>query len=377
MREYVFTDPALRAIGDSFVWLSVDTERPENAAFLDRFPSTSLPTLWVIDSANEQAVLKWIGAATAPELRALLEDAAAALSAHDSGGIAGAAFLAGNQATGAGKLDEAVLDYQKALTAAPEHWPKRPQTVEALSARLSDLDRYAQSIALAKSEVPRLPPGTPQVNVLVNALNASDSLPKDDPLRADLSPLIENGTQIAEDPRAPILVDDRSGLYESLVATLHNKNPPEAKRLARAWASLLEGEAERAVTPRARAVWDAHRLSAYMELGEVAKALPMLQASEHDFPEDYNPPARLARAYYELKRFDEAKDAMGRAEKLVYGPRQLRLLLLKADIFLATGDRVRARQTLEDARDRATNMHLPANYERLRALLKRRVDELG
>ncbi len=39
----------------------------------------------------------------------------------------------------------------------------------------------------------------------------------------------------------------------------------------------------------------------------------MLLASERDFPEDYNPPARLARAYFEMKkRLDDAKAATTR-----------------------------------------------------------------
>ena len=44
----------------------------------------------------------------------------------------------------------------------------------------------------------------------------------------------------------------------------------------------------------------------YLELGQPERALPMLQASERDLPDDYNPPARLAVAYKAMKRWDEA-----------------------------------------------------------------------
>jgi len=36
----------------------------------------------------------------------------------------------------------------------------------------------------------------------------------------------------------------------------------------------------------------------------------MLEQSARDFPRDYNPPARLARAYLTMKRYDEALDAI-------------------------------------------------------------------
>src|SRR5687767_4016612 len=49
MKEFVLRDPRLGELGDQFVWLSIDSERSQNAAFLARFESRSLPTLWVIE----------------------------------------------------------------------------------------------------------------------------------------------------------------------------------------------------------------------------------------------------------------------------------------------------------------------------------------
>ena len=51
----------LKALADHFVWLAIDSERTENTDFLTRFPTTVLPTLWVIDSATEKPTLKWVG----------------------------------------------------------------------------------------------------------------------------------------------------------------------------------------------------------------------------------------------------------------------------------------------------------------------------
>ncbi len=376
MREYVFTDARLKALADRFVWLAIDSERAENADFLTRFPTTVLPTLWVIDAATEKATLKWIGAATAEELEALLDDAST--SAKESG-VAMTAFMRGNQATGAGKLEEAVVEYKKALAAAPPGWKRRAAVVEALSTRLNELKDHAACVALAVAEVvgrPGLPRGTSLTNVLQNGLMSAYSLPANAPSRAKVPLLLAEARRIVADPAYPILADDRSGLYEHIVNILQDTDPAAAKRAARDWATFLEGEAARATTPAARAVWDPHRLLAYMALGEVDKALPMLEASLRDFPSDYNPPARLARAYFELKRFDEALAFANRALDTAYGPRKLQIYMLKADIQSARGDKAAARKAIQDAIDSANASRLPPKYARIRDELDRRLAAL-
>src|SRR5580658_3442818 len=45
MRSYVFTDERLRPLADQFIWLAVDTEKPESAPFLAHYPMQSWPTL--------------------------------------------------------------------------------------------------------------------------------------------------------------------------------------------------------------------------------------------------------------------------------------------------------------------------------------------
>src|SRR5262245_60719860 len=128
MKQFVLPAPEMQALANDFVWLSVDNEKAENADFLDRFPSTSIPTLWVIDPVNERAVLKWVGAATAPELVTLLGDASRARS-EKTVGEAATATLRGDQASAAGKPDEAVAAYREALAQAPADWTRRPRVV--------------------------------------------------------------------------------------------------------------------------------------------------------------------------------------------------------------------------------------------------------
>ena len=373
MKAYVFPDAQLARREKDYVWLSIDSEEASNAEVLARFPASSLPTLWVIDPATERVVLKWIGSTTVAELEGLLDDAALAVRKGDAGGEAATAFVRGNQETGAGKLEDAVREYKKALAVAPADWKRRPQAVEALSMRLDELKRYDEGTLLAAAEIPKLAPGTSLANVVENGLSAAYSLPREAPARAKLSFLVQEAKRIAGDMSIPILADDRSGIYEHVVAAVHDTDPPGAKKLAREWASFLEAEAKKAPTPAARAVFDAHRLSAYIELGEVERAIPMLAQSERDLPDDYNPPARLARAYYELHRLDEARGAMSRALSRVHGPRKMQILLLDADIEDARGDKAAARTALDEAHALAAAKGLPPRYARMREEIDRRL----
>jgi tetratricopeptide (TPR) repeat protein len=168
-----------------------------------------------------------------------------------------------------------------------------------------------------------------------------------------------------------MLIDDRSGLFQSLVAALSDR-PAEAKKLARSWAKMLEGAAAKAQSPESRAVWDPHRLEAYIALGEVERAVPMLEQSERDFPGDYNPPFRLARAYFELHRYDPAMMEVKRALALAKGPRKLRIFMLEADIFEAQKDRAGARLALGEAIAFADQLRLPPNYRKLKDKLAKR-----
>lgn len=383
MRSYVFPDPSLRRFAGRFVWLSIDTERDVNAPLVQRLGVKGLPTLFVLDAASEQPVLAWPGSLTAAELAPLLEDAERAAARGDAGGEAGAALLRGHQAAAGGRLEEAVAAYQSALAAAPADWPRRAQAVDALVQRLSDAGQSEACVATAAREARRLPPGTALADVLRAGMSCADDLPKPaapaeaTAARARLAKLAVLGDRLASDPATPILADDRSDLFDYVMHAYRSVDrPADAKRIAKAWAPFLEQEAARAPTPSARAVFDAHRLLAYVALDEPQRAVPMLEQSERDFPGDYNPPARLARAYQAMKRYDDALAAVKRALGLAYGPRRMTLWALEADLHEAKHDRAGARRSLEDALAFARSTPLTGGYRRLRDALEKRLAKL-
>ena len=341
MRSYVFPDPALRRFSNRFVWLSLDTERDGNAQVVAKLGPRVLPTLYVIDSTNERLLTAWPGSLTAVEL--------------------------------AGMLDEA-------LGTAPDGKLKHALDVDVAVTHLHDTKDAARCTSMASDEAPRLPPGTALADVLRAGMDCADDLPPKAPERAKLAGLVTLGDKVAADLTQPILADDRSDLWDYVVAgyrTLGEKeHAADVKRVATAWAAFLEDQASRATTPAARAVFDAHRLLAYKALGAPERAVPMLQQSAHDFPGDYNPPARLASAYLAMKRYDDALGAIQRALGLAYGPRKLLLYSTEADVYEGKGDHAGSRQSLSDAIAFAKTLPATARYAKLVESLQKRLDKL-
>jgi tetratricopeptide (TPR) repeat protein len=337
MKAFVFGDAALSKVAPSFVWASVDTEKPKSEPFLRKFPMKNWPTLWVIDPATEKPVLMWAGSVTAPELASLLESATQELSRAAPGAAqAAAAWVRGNHAAAEGRRDVAISEYQDALARAPIDWTGRAQTVDALASQLQAAKRYTECLSLSVREWPSIPPGTSRVNVAMSALGCAEEVPKDAPEQSGVAALVTRAMQLATDRTEPVLADDRSSLFEELVSVSRSAGDEVgARALARQWCDFLEAEAARAPNAAARAVFDSHRMLAYAAVGAPEKAIPMLEQSERDFPDDYNPKARLAKVYLDLGQLEAGLLAVKRAEAKVYGPRALRVLAIEADIWAA------------------------------------------
>ncbi|HTS03554.1 MAG TPA: thiol reductase thioredoxin, partial [Thermoanaerobaculia bacterium] len=149
--------------------------------------------------------------------------------------------------------------------------------------------------------------------------------------------------------RAGLAADDVSAVYGSLADEREAaKDQAGRKKVLESWAEYLEGEAAKAKTPAERTVFDAHRTTVCLALGQPERVVPALLASERDFPDDYNPPQRLALAYAAMKKYDEALAASDRAMALAYGPRKLVVYRTRVDILTKKGDAAAARRTLEE-----------------------------
>jgi len=372
MKSFVLTDPSLAPRSGEFVWFMMDVENPKNAALKDKFPTNALPTFYVVDPKDESVARRWVGGMTIAQLQGFLND--------------GKDAVAGGETGNGGKLAEAdalygKADYKAAGDAYLAAWPSlKPsdaqysRVAEATLYSLSTTDRNAEVIALAEQAEPTLANTTSGASMAVSALGAALALPADAPNRAEMIKKYEAKT-VAYLTRTDIALadDDKSGMLGTLMDVRTDaKDEAGAKAAAQAWANFLEGAAARAKTPEARAVFDSHRLYAYMQLGTPEKAVPMLLESEKALPADYNPPARLAAAYVAMKQWDDALAASARALKLGYGPRMLRTYQVRADAFAGKGDTAAARKTMDEAIAYGKALPTPSSEATVAALAKKR-----
>ncbi len=335
MKEHVLNQPAFAAFERDVVFASVDTEKAKSAAFLEKFPVEVWPTLFFIDPATEQPVLKWLGSADAAQMRSLLE------AARGGPGV----VREGDDALAKGNWGIAAEKYRAALDAGDG----KPRTALSL---LSALYLSKQAEVCAKTALEQLPLFTAaqeRVVALGWGLGCALDLPEGKARTATLDVLVTQSQQALA--LEGVLADDVSGLYEALVAErAAAKDADGAKALAARWLAFLESEAAKAKSPAARAVFDPHRVSAALAAKRPEAMEAPLLLSEKELPKDYNPAARLALIYREQGRLDEGLAAIDRAlSRCKEGPRKLRLFDTKASLLEKKGDAAGRRAVLQEA----------------------------
>jgi tetratricopeptide (TPR) repeat protein len=374
MRAYVFTDKALARHAGQFVWLSIDTEKSGNAFFLTKYPVEAWPTYFVLDSAKEKVAVRWVGGATVGQVGKILDDGKAATRGRESG--VEAALARADAHFGEGRNAEAVTEYREALARAPKDWPKYGRATESLLFALQRSHDDRGCAETARDSFPRLALAPSAANVAASGLDCSLKLKPEEPARAELvAALAADARQVLSAKEGTIAADDISSVYESLASEREAAGDEAGrKRILSERAAYLEKAAAEAKNPEARAVFDSHRLSTYIDLGEPERAIPMLEASERDLPDDYNPPARLAAAYKAAKRWDEALAASDRALAKAYGPRKIGILQTRADIYAGKGDPAAAKKTLEETLAYAEGLPAGQRSEKTIAALRKKLD---
>lgn len=154
-------------------------------------------------------------------------------------------------------------------------------------------------------------------------------------------------------------------LLEASDAIVKGGAATDRSSAAARWADALEAAASKAKTPEDRVAFDGERFDAYLALQKPERAVPMLEASERDFPRWFEPPLKLARAHLTMGNLNEATSAIRRARLRAHGWRSLPVCELEADIAKARGDRAAERAALEAALSATAKGKLgPADLER-------------
>src|SRR4051794_3147227 len=376
MRAYVFTDKSLERYAGRFVWLSIDTEDSKNSAFLKAHPISVWPTLLVLDP-KDKVIFRYAGGGTVPQIRKLLDDGEHAFKGTKS--KADKLLVSADALAGQGKQAEAAKAFGEAIAAAPKGWPQLGRASESLVFALLQSQNSQRCAERALALYPRVRGTGSAVNVAATGLSCATDLDAKSWNRSELTAGLEKATRetLAAADKIKMSADDRSGLYESLVDVREqSKDEASARKLREEWAAFLEGEAAKAKTPDQRAVFDSHRLTAYLGLKQPEKAIAMLEQSERDLPKDYNPPARLISAYRAAGRFDDSLAASDRALKLAYGPRKIGIYRSRAATYLAKGDKASAKKTMEEAIQYAQSLPREQVSENMIASMKKQLDTM-
>ena len=374
MRAFVFTDKALAKHARQFVWLSIDTEKTQNAAFAAKYPIRAWPSFYVIDPNREAITLRWVGGATVAELGKLFDDGAGTAGAAKPGG----ALARADKLYSEGKYAESIAAYRDALRAMPKSAPSYPRAVEALLFSLSVSDQRAECVTVARGAMSTVRSTAAAAVVAGSGLDCALALPDGAAGKAaDVAAFEKDAEAVLADPKLHLAADDRSALYGSLVDARRDANDDAgARRVALAWVADLDASALAAKTPEQWTALDPNRLNAFEAAGQIEKAIPMLEKSAQEFPEDYNPPARLALVLLKLKRYDEALAASDQALAKVYGPRKLRVLAVRADIYKGMANEGAARKTVEEALSYAEALPAGQRSESQVAALRKQLGSL-
>ena len=355
MREQVFTRPAFKAFEKRVVFAAIDTEKEKSAPFLEKYPVSVWPTLFFIDAQTGEVALRWVGAADEKQMLSLLEaaekprgEADAALARNDVD------QAARHFRTGDAKPDaRATLSMLSALSLARDHEACARTALEDRVTFSAPSDRIA-AISWGLSCALELPEGKAR----------SETLPV----------LVKRATSALT--MRDVMPDDISSLFEMLVEEREQAKDHSGKvALALKWLFWLDAQAGKAKTPAERAVFDPHRVNAALAAEQPARMVAPLQQTEKDFPQDYNPPARLALLRQALGEYDTGLADIERAlSKCQEGPRKLRLFDIKASLEGKKGDTAARKKTLEAALAWAKKLPRSQVSEKRIAQLQAQVD---
>jgi thioredoxin-like negative regulator of GroEL len=344
MQSTVFTDPSFKADGPRFVFASLDTDRPQNAAAVAKLPPAAWPTFYVV-GPDEAVLARFVGSSSVAQFHAFLDSGARAMA----GGVAGAdAHLLGAEralVASDGKLADEELT--AALAAAPKDWARRPDALGSLLAAKYKRGDFTGCLDVAEHSLDETGNAAPAADFVVYAMACAKEreTQEADQVAALRARAVVHLQALLADPAAQLSVDDRTDAMANLRELLDTLGKhDEAKAVAEQELALLDATAAKAPTPVAAMTYNWPRCEVYNYLGRPLDLVPALERSAADLPGEYDPAARIGWLYLQAGKLDEAARWIDTALRLVYGPRKARLLGTRADIAAKQADHVAERQ---------------------------------
>jgi thiol-disulfide isomerase/thioredoxin len=348
MQNYVLTDPALAALAERVVLVELDTDKPENAPFLEKYQVNVWPTFFVIEPNSGDATGLWPGSASATEFRGFVQDGLAAIDAKNADPNSPEALAATAKAKQAtGDYAGAAKAYEQVVAKAPSDWPRRSEAIYGWVFSLQHAKDTAACVTVGRKYLPEVKgaaiPGDYAGTLLDCAGEAKDGEAK---LAHDEA--VARLKEFTANPPADASADDRADAFNILSGALHDQGDEAGAKAAQEQRlAVLEKAAAGIQDPLLAQTFDYQRAQAYVMLDRGDEAVKMLEAREQELPNSYEPPARLASALSKMEKLPEALVAIDRAIAKSYGPRQLLYVRQKADIQGRMGDHKAQIETLK------------------------------
>jgi thiol-disulfide isomerase/thioredoxin/predicted negative regulator of RcsB-dependent stress response len=377
MQSYVLTAENLPGVGDEFVFLAVDTEKPENAEFLRSVPVEVWPTFYVLDGKDLAVRGRWLGSASPAQFARFLADGARAFEAGRSGALPAddplALLLEGDRLAAEKKFADAAVKYRAAVGKAPADWPRRPDALVAMITSLRKAGDHRTCVDAGRTYMNETGNAVSAGDFAIGVMLCADELSDE---------LVEKGmayTQIearlaglCDDPAAQLTPDDRADVCTYLQEVREKLGDAAGvKKAVARRIEVMEG-AQQGLPDDVAVMYDWNLADAYLTAGRDGDAIALLEKREKALPDSYLPPHYLARTYARLKKWDLGLAAIDRALARAYGPRKAGMYGLKVDLLLGAGKKDEARKTLEE--QLATYRALPEGQklpEREQAVEKR------
>src|SRR5690349_20888501 len=194
MRANVYTDKSLERYAGRFVWLSINTEAPETAAFLKKYPIPALPTLLVLDPKRNDVALRYVGGANIKQMRDMLDGAEQRYRSR-SEAAADKLLAAGDGVESDGQHLAAAKSYEAALKNAPGRWRRYGRAAESLIFSLSLANQDEQCATRALALYPKVKGTVSAVNVAATGLSCAAGMDKDNKNRLTFLAPLEKATR--------------------------------------------------------------------------------------------------------------------------------------------------------------------------------------
>lgn len=347
MQNYVMNDPSLASLAERVVLTELDTDKPENAFFLEKYAVNVWPTFFVIDPNSSEVAGVWPGAASVREFRGFVEDSLAGMEAKSDPNSPLHLMTTAKAAQASGDYETAAKAYASLVEANGADWPRRSEALMGWVFSLKRAGKAQECAQVGRAHLAEVQGAAVPADYAATLISCTEDEAAGPEAKLARAEAIARLRTITESPPADASADDRADAFNILSSVLADDGDEDGARKAQeSRLAVLEAAAAGIKDPILAQTYDYARAQAYVALGRGEEAVAMLEAREKEMPNSYEPTARLASALSKMDRLPESVVAFDRAIAKAYGPRQLLYMRQKAEVQARMGDHKGQLETL-------------------------------